>query len=189
MTKTLQNHLFPLLLSGIVLIMAILPHNVENLLILHRQSFLSGEVWRAISGHLLHLDWPHLLMNLTGLWVTVWLAENLITTLEWFVTFAISSLLISSALLMFSNIDWYVGLSGVLHSFLVLVACKLIIHKRAIGWLLLLLILLKIGWEQWQGASPELEQLIGGKVILNAHLFGAIAGLAIAPLLPLFKRA
>ncbi len=188
MTKMLQSHLFPLLLSSIVLIVATLPDSVENLLIFHRQKLLSGEVWRAISGHLVHLDWPHLLMNLIGLWMIVWLAENLITTLEWFFTLAASSLLISFSLLIFSNVDWYVGLSGVLHSFLVLVACKLIIHKRAIGWLLLLFILLKIGWEQWQGASPELEQLIGGKVILDAHLFGAIAGFTIIPLLPLFRR-
>ncbi|VAW83911.1 hypothetical protein MNBD_GAMMA18-786 [hydrothermal vent metagenome] len=186
--NTLKNHLFPLILSLIMLILALLPREIEDSLIFHRQHLIAGEWWRLFSGHLVHLSWQHLLMNIAGLWLIIWLAKNRLTTTEWLVALLSSSLLISLALLFFSNLDWYVGFSGVLHGFLILVAYRLIADKEFEGWWLLLFVLLKIGWEQWQGASPELEQIIDGNVIIDAHLYGAVAGFFIAPLLSQLKR-
>ena len=186
--NTLKNYLFPLTLSLIMLAVALLPHEIKDSLIFHRQHLIAGEWWRLFSGHLVHLSWQHLLMNIAGLWLIFWLARNRLTTAEWLVALLTSSLLISLALLFFSNLDWYVGFSGILHGFLILVAYQLIAHKEFEGWFLLLFVLVKIGWEQWQGSSPELEQLIGGNVIIDAHLYGTIAGILIALLLSQFKR-
>lgn len=171
-----------------MLILALLPHEIEDLLIFHRQNLIAGEWWRIFSGHFVHLSWQHLLMNIAGLWLIIWLAKNRLTTAEWLITLLLSSLFISLALLFFSNIDWYVGFSGVLHGFLTLTACRLIAGKEFEGWFLLLFVVTKIGWEQWQGASPELKQIIGGNVIIDAHLYGAVAGILITLLLSQFKR-
>ncbi len=186
--NTLKNHLFPLILSLIMLILLFLPREIEDLLIFHRQNLIAGEWWRIFSGHFVHLSWQHLLMNIAGLWLIIWLAKNRLTTAEWLITLLSSSLFISLALLFFSNIDWYVGFSGVLHGFLTLTACRLIACKEFEGWFLLLFVVTKIGWEQWQGASPELKQIIGGNVIIDAHLYGAVAGILISLLLSQFKR-
>ena len=171
-----------------MLILLFLPHEIEDLLIFHRQNLIAGEWWRIFSGHFVHLSWQHLLMNIAGLWLIIWLAKNRLTTAEWLITLLSSSLFISLALLFFSNLDWYVGFSGILHGFLILVAYRLITHREFEGWFLLLFAVTKIGWEQWQGAPPELEQLIGGNVIIDAHLYGAVAGILISLLLSQFKR-
>lgn len=186
--KKLKNYLFPLILSLIMLAVALLPREIEDSLIFHRQHLIAGEWWRLFSGHLVHLSWQHLLMNIAGLWLIFWLARNRLTTAEWMIALLSSSLLISLALLFFSNLDWYVGFSGILHGFLILVAYRLITHREFEGWFLLLFVVTKIGWEQWQGASPELKQIIGGNVIIDAHLYGAVAGILISLLLSQFKR-
>ncbi len=166
-----------------MLALALLPREFEALLIFHRQHIMTGELWRVFTGHLIHLSWQHLLMNIFGLWLIIWLAKGCISTTEWFITLLLSSLLISGALLFFSDISWYVGFSGILHSFLILIAYRLVSQSSVEGWFLLIFVLIKIGWEQWQGASTELEHIIGGNVVTDAHLYGVIAGVLIAPLL------
>jgi len=188
MKNRLKEYLFPLLITLLAVLLATLPPEITAPLMFQRDNIAAGEIWRAFSGHLLHLGWQHLLMNLAGLWMIFWFARGIVTVTEWLITLLFSSLLISLGLLLFSEITWYVGLSGLLHSLLALVALRLIEHKHREGWIILLFLLCKIIWEQWQGATPGLEQTIGGKVILEAHLYGAIAGLAIAATLPLIKR-
>ena len=46
------------------------------------------------------------------------------------------------------------------------------------GYILLLLLSAKLFWEYMNGALPGSEQMTGGRVLVEAHLYGAIAGLA-----------
>lgn len=187
--KKIKHAYFPLTLTFLMLITAWLPINVEDLLIFDRQRIVNGEWWRILSAHLIHLSWQHLLMNITGLWIIYWLAKNKTSTTEWFISLVLCSLLIGLALLYISDIHWYVGLSGTLHSFLILVAYQAITQSEREGWLILLFVIAKVGWEQWQGASPSLEHIIGGNIVIDAHFFGVISGLILASTHHLFVHS
>jgi rhomboid family GlyGly-CTERM serine protease len=72
---------------------------------------------------------------------------------------------------------WYVGLSGVLHALFVAGLLGDIREHAALGWLVLLGFAGKIIFEQMYGPLPGSERSAGGPVVVDAHLYGAIAGL------------
>lgn len=170
-----------LLLAALLLTLALLPEPVTELLQYQRTSVEQGQLWRLISGHLLHSNYWHLLMNLAGILLVMllhgsyWRWQSLL--LQWFS----AALLISTALYLFSpGIGIYVGLSGLLHAMLTLGALKDIQLKMKTGWLLLAGLIVKVGVEQWHGPDQALAELINASVATDAHLFGVISGLLIA---------
>ena len=143
-----------------------------------RSAIQAGEVWRLLSGNLVHLGWEHLLLNLTGL-ILIWLLfGRLLSTRQWLLVTTISCLAVGLGLLLFNpELDWYVGLSGMLHGLFV---TGLLINLRngyKLEWLLLLAIIAKLAWEQLHGAMPGSAAIAGGAVIVDAHLYGAISGI------------
>lgn len=74
------------------------------------------------------------------------------------------------------ELQWYVGLSGVLHGVLMagLVVAASSEHKEAIA--VGIIVTAKIAWEQFSGPLPGSEASSGGAVIVDAHLYGAVAG-------------
>jgi rhomboid family GlyGly-CTERM serine protease len=76
-----------------------------------------------------------------------------------------------------SNMLWYVGLSGVLHGLLVAGAIAGLASNRGESLAILVLIFTKVAFEQIVGPLPGSETTSGGPVVVNAHLYGAIAGL------------
>ena len=86
-----------------------------------------------------------------------------------------------------TQLQWYVGLSGVLHGIL---AAGIVVSLRSPRIELLalgLLLVAKLGWEQAYGPLPGSEGSSGGPVVVAAHLYGAIGG-ALAGLLALVIR-
>lgn len=144
-----------------------------------RAAIHDGEIWRLLTGHLVHLGWPHLAMNLAGLWLIWLLYGRLLTPLQWLTALLATASAISLALLVADpGLDWYVGLSGVLHGFMVTgIIVALYRHPLTGEWLLLALITIKLGWEQLHGSLPGSAELAGGPVVVDAHLYGALAGL------------
>ena len=47
------------------------------------------------------------------------------------------------------------------------------------GWLLLIGLALKVGYEQREGSSEQVANLIDANVAIDAHLFGALTGVVI----------
>ncbi len=176
-----QLCLLPALLTILLIICALLPDHLSSALRFERIAIAEGELWRLITAHLVHLSWQHLLMNIAGLWLIYWLAGSTLIRYQWIVALILCAIGTSLGLYFFTNIDWYVGLSGVLHGLLCLAAIRLIQQKQYEGVMLLAIVIGKVGGEQWQGANPALEQVIGGNVMVDAHLYGAISGLLIAP--------
>ena len=74
------------------------------------------------------------------------------------------------------HLHYYVGLSGVLHGLFVVGAWGERQHFRVSAYVLLALVFAKLVWEQLYGAMPGSESMIGGQVLVDAHLYGAIAG-------------
>ncbi|WP_018954740.1 rhombosortase [Thioalkalivibrio sulfidiphilus] len=134
--------------------------------------------WRLVTGQLMHLGWIHLAMNLAGL-TLIWfiLARNL-SPAQWWLTVLICGAGVNLGLLAFSpTVAWYVGLSGILHGLLAAGALAGLKRQPCLG-LLLLGLIAKLAWEQSTGQDPGIAQLIGGAVIVEAHLYGALAGVA-----------
>jgi rhomboid family GlyGly-CTERM serine protease len=138
------------------------------------------EPWRLASGQLVHLGWTHLLLNLSGL-VIVWaLFGRDLRAWEWAVAILACGAGVSLGLLGFSpGLDWYVGLSGILHGLLAaVVVVRASRQPSTLTALMLIGLAAKLAWEQFAGGESGTARLIGGAVIVDSHLYGALAGAA-----------
>ncbi|GAB2929292.1 rhombosortase [Rheinheimera gaetbuli] len=181
-------HLPYLFLALLLVLLFLLPDTVQQALQYQRDAIRNGQLWRLLSGHLLHSNHWHLTMNLAGLLLAMLLHSHYYQAVKLYSQLALSVVLISLALYCFSaNIVVYVGLSGLLHSMLTLGALRDIQLKMTTGWLLLAGLIVKVGWEQWQGPDQQLAKLINANVATDAHLYGVITGLVVAALARLMR--
>ena len=144
-----------------------------------RSGIAAGEVWRLLTGHLVHLGTSHLVLNAAGV-VLVWLLVGRAYSIREWAILSLAVIVAIDAGLWWLNprLDWYVGLSGVLHGWLAAGSVNLLYRGRSDGWLLLGLLAAKLVFEQWQGLIPGSVESAGGPVIVDAHLYGGLAGAA-----------
>jgi rhomboid family GlyGly-CTERM serine protease len=146
-----------------------------------RAALQSGELWRLVTAHLVHLDLHHALLNCLGLLLMWALFARDYTPRQWLVIVLGSIAVIDAGLVVWdSTLRWYVGSSGALHG---VMAAGTLAHLRRgerDGWPLAAFLVGKLVWEQGVGALP----LSGSDpVVVDAHLFGAAGGLAAAAFL------
>ncbi len=138
-----------------------------------------GEYWRWLSGHFVHNNIAHLAMNLAALLSLFWLGLPLANLACLLLLLPVLALLNSVFLFGFyPELQWYVGLSGVLHGLAAMIGIGLWQQRDKTGLLLFIGLLLKLLWEQsgfYHGGSTA--ELIGVRVATEAHLGGGIAGL------------
>jgi rhomboid family GlyGly-CTERM serine protease len=146
-----------------------------------RLPLANGQWWRLISAHLVHLNIEHALLNAAGLALLWVLFAREYTPRRW-LWIAISSALVIDAGLWFlrPQVTWYLGASGVLHGVLAAGAIALYRRGEAMGAALVLLLIVKLVYEQHSGASVFAGDL---PLVPDAHLFGALGG-AIGASLP-----
>jgi len=155
----------------------ILGDSATALLRFDRAALLDGEGWRLLTGNLVHLGWNHLLLNLAGLALIGWLVGPVLSPLRWLAVFIVSSLSVTVGLLLWNpELRWYVGLSGTLHGLLLAGLLADVEEADRIQRLLLAGVIAKLAWEQGWGPSASTESLVGGNVIVDAHLYGAVGG-------------
>lgn len=173
----LPNWSLPLTMAALALVLAIMGDRAWLPLRYSREALASGELWRLFSGHWVHLGWSHLILNLAGLLVVWALVGDVLSRLGWFVLVSAGSLFISLALWFFyPQLQWYVGLSGLLHSMLLAGALLQFVGGDRGAAVLALLVIGKVGWETLWGPLPGSESAAGGAVVTEAHLYGAVAG-------------
>jgi membrane associated rhomboid family serine protease len=126
-----------------------------------RDALAAGQWWRLLTAHVIHLGFEHALLGLSVLGVDAGL---------W---------------LLSSTTQWYVGSSGVLHGVLAAGAVAHLRSRQPDGWVLALFLVGKLVYEQSAGALPLTA---GGAVIVDAHLYGAVAGALAALLLRWFAK-
>ena len=172
-------HNYPgLLLSLLVLIGLILGEQSLSQLQYQRQAIIDGQLYRLLTAHLVHTNNVHVLLNLMGLILIVALSQLQLGQRDWWVTLFFSALFVSGGLMLFNpELQWYRGMSGVLHG----VAVVLILKARQLAGFIRAIVLIalaaKIVLEQWHIGLWQSEQLIGSAVIVDAHLYGVIGGL------------
>ena len=142
-----------------------------------RAAVLHGEVWRLLTGSFVHLGWVHLGRDALGLLLIWGLFSEALDERAWLGVLLLSALAVGLGLLAFSpQIAWYVGISGSL--FGLYCAGALVEFPKRPGYsaALLLAMAAVIGWTLHAGALPGETRGLGGKVVPQAHLYGAIGG-------------
>ena len=135
-----------------------------------------------ISGNFAHLGTAHWFLNACA-WLLIWLyARSTVSLFLWITATLLLSTTIGLGLYTFDpHVDWYVGLSGVLHGLMLITVYQLHQnHFNDIGvYLVGFGLFIKIIGEHLNGPSPGTAQLAGGPVVIEAHLYGIIGGLMI----------
>jgi len=174
-----RQHLLLVVFICIISSLAFLFDKQIGDLFVYNHSLISqGEYWRLFTGHLLHTNGYHLLLNLAAI-ILLWaLHGQFYHYINYSLLFICSALITSFGLYTFSpELQQYVGLSGALHGIFVWGAMMDIRHKEKTGYLLFIGVWLKIANEQYIGASENVAQLIEASVAIDAHLWGAIGGM------------
>ena len=107
-----------------------------------------------------------------------------VTNRQWMSFICGSVLVICLGLLIF-NPDrcLNVGFSGVFHVMLMAGAISEIRSGRRSSYILLILVVAKLGWEHIAGPLPGSEATAGGMVIVDAHFYGGLCGVLLGGLL------
>ena len=138
-----------------------------------------GQYWLLLTGHLVHLNWMHWALNMAGLVVVAVFFSLYGNVLDWLFVLLFSAVVVGLGLYWFHpELVWYVGLSGVLHGLFIYGAIREIRFYPFSGYVLVTLLTAKLIWEYMSGPLPGSESMTGGRVVVEAHLYGALAGLA-----------
>ena len=143
-----------------------------------RQAIESGEAWRLVSGHLVHLGVGHLWPNLAATAIIGLLFEGVFRNADWVRVGAASAAAIDLGLYALEpQVLWYVGLSGVLHGYVAAGALALLVRRDKLGVVLAIGLAAKLVFEQVAGPVPFTAESVGGPVVVAAHLYGVVGGL------------
>ena len=143
-----------------------------------RDAFDTGEYWRLVSGHLVHLGFGHLWPNVVALAIIGLLFEDVFRNADWARIGAAAAAAIDLGLYVLDpEVSWYVGLSGVLHGYVAAGALALIMRGEKLGVVLAAGVAAKLIFEQVVGPVPFTAASVGGPVVVAAHLYGVVGAL------------
>jgi rhomboid family GlyGly-CTERM serine protease len=144
-----------------------------------RAALQSGEWWRLLTGHFVHLNLEHALLNAAGL-ALMWALFARDYTLRQWALIVLACIAAVDMGLWFrdSRLAWYVGASGVLHGVMTAGALAHLRRGKFDGWILATFLIVKLTYESLAGAMPFSSDI--GPVVVNAHLYGAVGGLTAA---------
>lgn len=141
----------------------------------------SGEYWRLLTAHWVHVNWPHLLLNALGLVLCIGIAAPRWSLAHWLVMQLLLALGISMLFTLFNpQLQWYLGYSGVLFGTYLLAAVDLFGRDKLVASLLAGGIIGKVLLEQIGNLKVTTSELIGTPVIIDAHLYGLLLATVLA---------
>lgn len=158
-----------------VLLLALGGEVVQQALRWSRGGIAAGEQWRWVTGHLVHLDIAHAALNAAGLALVWALFARVWSPRRWLLIAVLGIAGIDLGLWWLSDIEWYVGLSGLLNTLAAAGIVREIIDGDRMAWVVGLLGLAKLVSENLSGPMPFLQPDI--PVVLDAHLYGALVGM------------
>lgn len=154
-----------------------------------RTEIINWQFWRLLSGHAVHIGWSHFALNAVGLLLIWQLVGSRFQTTHWLAILlgTIAGIDIGFWLLE-PQLEWYVGLSGLLHGMLAAGVLGGLLDGHREAWLLGALLVGKLIYEQIAGPIPGSTESTGGAVIVAAHLYGALSGLAVGAFIAIRVR-
>jgi len=156
----------------------------------YQRGALARQPWRVLTGHLVHVNWPHAVVNAAALWIVARLYAPELSATRQAIALAASALAISAALAwLYPAIEWYRGFSGALHGLFFTGASSWLLTERprSLRRLWMPAALVAGGWvkvlleQPYNGALPHADWL-GTAIVPQAHLAGAACGTALGAL-------
>lgn len=143
-----------------------------------RSAILDGEVYRLLTFHFIHLSNADFLINIVALAALWLLYGGTMRTLEWMGAVVGCGSAIGLSLLLFSpEVEWSVGLSGLLYALFALVAIRAAMSGEYLSGAVVAFLVVKVILEQTIGPSAAMEDFIGSAIVVDTHMYGVIAGL------------
>lgn len=174
--SSLRVWLLPLLVMLLIGLLALGGESLRDALRWDREALDAGEWWRLWTGNFVHLGYWHAFLNALGVLVLVLLCPETLTWQVWVRRLLLLSLGMSLGLYFFvPDVTAYVGMSGVIHGLFVLGLMPQVLKKDLIALGCLLYLVGKIGWELYAGAPVSDEAALGGKVLVESHLYGTLS--------------
>jgi rhomboid family GlyGly-CTERM serine protease len=185
----LQKWALPALIVIVASLLALSGEWGRELMRYDRDAIAGGEIWRLISGHFVHLGLSHWLYNGVGLLLIWFLVGQFLRSSQWLLVTWLSILCIDAGFwVLEAQLEWYVGLSGLLHGYLFAGIVAGYRERRVEMAVLGAVIIGKLVYEQLLGPIPGSEFSSGGAVVTAAHLYGAIGGLIASAILRIRVR-
>ncbi|QUM80466.1 rhombosortase [Moritella sp. 5] len=159
--------------------------STENITALdyNRELIIDGELWRLITGNFNHTNIYHVLLNVCALAVISGLHYRYYSATVYLSLILILSIGVGAGIFLLSpSTHLYVGLSGILHGIIIVGAIIDVTKQYYSGYILIAGTIIKIINEQFFNSPIEMSKLIQAQVLTEAHLYGLVTGLIIAPL-------
>lgn len=171
-----------LILPSIVLLVLAVEFFMLGEALEYRRDLVVRQPWRLLTGHFAHLSLVHAILNGVALLLIGRLFADRLRALEIVTVLAGAAVLISIGFLAaMPELHWYRGLSGALHSVFFAGCIAWIATTRGRGrWLpigALAVGALKVLLEQPWDSSFPIRAWLGGAVVPQAHLIGALVGM------------
>ncbi|MES2663531.1 MAG: rhombosortase [Pseudomonadota bacterium] len=181
-TQWISFGLNPIILTlSILILITTLNVTLTDYFIFQRSAIFDGEWWRVITGQVTHFTFAHTLYNLVGLWTAHWLFHEQLNGRKLNILWGILLLSVGLSLLMFSDWEFYAGLSGALHGYWIF--GLLTTRTPTANWFLAAagLLILKVIMEIFAlFPQDDIEHLMQAAVAVEAHSTGLLVGLALA---------
>lgn len=179
----------PLALMALVLLLGLGGDAVREALRYDAPAIAAGQWWRLLTGNLVHLGPWHLFLNEVGLLVLVLLCPEPLSWAVWARRLLLLGLGMSLGLYFFvPDTRWYVGMSGVIHGLFLLGLGRQIMQRDLIAAACLAYLVGKVGWEMLSGVPVSDEEAIGGRVLVESHLYGSLSALLYGLIFGAFTR-
>lgn len=170
--------LWLLLPATVVILLALAGDPLREELRWSREALSQGEWWRLVTGHIVHLDVMHAFLNLVAAALLFGIFGASFGLRRALLAMLTGMIAIDLGLWFLGTVDWYVGLSGILHAYAAAAVVRSLIDRpdrTAMG--IAVFGMGKIVWENTVGALPFVSaETI---VVTDAHLFGVLAGLLV----------
>ena len=177
-------------LMVLLLVLELGGDGVREALRYERLAVDAGEWWRIVTCSFVHLGWWHLMLNEIGIFVLVLLCLEKLSWAVWVRRVLLLAMGMGLGLhFLVPGTYWYVGFSGVAHGLFLLGLARPALKDRdliAAGCIVFLVG--KIGWELFAGAPVSDEEAIGGRVLVESHLYGTLSAVVYGLIFGAFTR-
>jgi rhomboid family GlyGly-CTERM serine protease len=169
-------------LSTIMLILTTADASIFNWLSLEPLQVSAGEYWRLLTANFVHFGWAHTLMNVAALLLCTLALLSEISLTKYLGLLLLCCMTVGIGIYWFNpEYQPYAGLSGAIHGLVIAGLIQTRVYPQWIKIGGLLLVMGKLAQENLPGyEATDLQQLIPAAVAVESHVYGAIAGAALA---------
>jgi rhomboid family GlyGly-CTERM serine protease len=146
-----------------------------------RSAVAGGQWWRLLTGNFVHLGWWHYSLNAASILLLLALCPERMAGWDWLGRIVLVSF--GTCLGMYWCAPWiksYVGLSGMIYGLFFLGLGAQALAGDRFAWACMAFLAARITWEFVVGIPRSEEELVGGHIVPESHLFGVIAAFGYA---------